>query len=409
MLIHCGNQPRHNLILVLVLTLLLAACSQSHKPVHTHTNDFGFAEIVSFDTVVAEGAIHIVVAGQRAGSDTTSIHYSYSTNGGRSWAAPVRIDHGLPEPYGMHLGNGVQLAVSGATRVAAWPTKGTGYMGSGPLVTAVSTDAGAHWHPGPSPADGGGTAGHGFADMVADAQGNIHIIWLDSRNGHQALYHAVFTDGGHWRTDRNIDAATCQCCWNTLAARPDGGVVALYRDAQPRDMALAVSGPGTDGWDQRGRVGTFNWYIQACPHAGGGLAITPKGIHAVVYTGKPGMAGLYHLFSADGGRHWRGPTQLAGPKGTAAALAAHDHGRLATVWISHGRAGSAIMLAQSLNGGRSWSQRRLAGTSVRHGTRPRIVATAAGWTALWITAADHGASLAMARFTPDQSHRDGAH
>lgn len=390
------HRHRTKYMLFVLLAVLLAACSQPHVTIHKHA--FGFAEVINFDTVMDEGAVHLLIAGQRPGSDTTTLGYTYSTDGGETWAPMVELGQAQPEPYGMHLGNGVQLAVAGQHLVAAWPTAGSGYMGSGPLVTAISTDGGKHWEPGPNPADDGSTIGHGFADMVADKQGNIHIVWLDSRTGQQALYHSVSFDGGaHWQPNDTIDAATCECCWNTLAARPNGGVAVLYRNIEPRDMALAVTSSAKGGWQRRGRVGKFDWRIAACPHAGGALVITKRGIHAAVYTGKPGAAGLYHLFSADGGRHWRGPTQMAGANGSAVDLAASPGGGLAAVWISHGENDRSVMLARSTDGGRSWDQQLLAGTLVRAGSRPRIQPTATGWLLLWITPTENGAVLATAR------------
>lgn len=380
--------------LSLALLWILVACGP--EPIAVQGQAFGFAEIASFDTAVGDGAIHLLMAGRLPGAETTTIRYSYSTDGGSTWAPAVRVDAGAPPPDGLHLGNDVQLAVSAKRRVAVWPTAGTGYMGSGPLATAISTDGGAHWRPGPNPADDGSTDGHGFAGMVADAKGRIHIVWLDNRSGHQALYHTVSVDGGaHWRANVSIDNATCQCCANTLAPRPDGGVAVLYRNMDPRDMALAISSPESDGWRQRGVVGDFNWHIDACPHAGGDLAFTERGLHAVVYTGKPEVAGLYYLFSADGGAHWQAPLPLAGAEAGSFSFAGRGQGNLAVVWTTPGETGRTLAAATSRDGGRHWHKHRLA-VHIRHGTRPRLLPTTDGWRLAWIRPAEQGGGLALA-------------
>lgn len=395
------RQHHHSAKLLLSLALTVAvsltACSEQQPAVQKHT--FGLAEVISFDTAIDDDTVYLLIAGKKSpDADTIILRYSHSADGGQTWAPAVTLGQQQPEPYGLHIGNGVQLAVTGKLAMAAWPSAGTGYMGSGPLITAISTDAGAHWIPGSNPADDGNTRGHGFADVIADAQGNMHIVWLDSRNGQQALYAAMAGDAStHWTANENIDAATCECCWNTLTALTDGGVAVLYRDIDPRDMALAVITPGGSGWQQRGRVGHFNWHFPGCPHAGGALEATSQGLHAIVYTGKTGAAGLYHLFSADAGKHWRGPTQLSGPEGSRADLASGPNNRLAAVWADRGDGGTRVALAQSADGGQHWQRQPMPEISIRSGTRPRIEQTVAGWAVLWITPTNNGSALVSAQ------------
>ena len=88
----------------------------------------------------------------------------------------------------------------------------------------------------------------------------------------------------------------------------------LYRDKDPRDMALAVSEDGGVTWDRLGHVGAFGRGFDGCPHVGGGLGVTFAGseqlLHAVVWTGKEADAGVHALSSGDGGRNWTAPQRL---------------------------------------------------------------------------------------------------
>ena len=54
--------------------------------------------------------------------------------------------------------------------VAVWTALGSGYGDSGPLVTAVSKNAGKTWQPGGNPADDGSTAGHAYTEILAGPQ-----------------------------------------------------------------------------------------------------------------------------------------------------------------------------------------------------------------------------------------------
>ncbi|MDN5940097.1 MAG: glycoside hydrolase, partial [Salinisphaera sp.] len=277
-----------------------------------------------------------------------------------------------PSPYGLGRGKDVQIAAARKQLVAVWPTAGQGWGGTGPLASAWSQDAGQHWQPGPPPAPGF-AGGEGYAAIKADAKGRFHLVWLDSRNGKQALYSAQSDDGGqNWGDPLAIDAASCECCTNELAVSPGGKMLVLYRDIEPRDMALAELAGGQK-WQRRAAVGDFNWHFDGCPEAGGNLAVADGMLHALIWTGKPGAAGVYHLASVDGGHSWSRPQWLADVGSHHLALAARNKGHLATAWGESN--GGDVVVAVSNDGGENWSRReRFADSS-----HPRLLATPTGW------------------------------
>lgn len=350
---------------------LLLGCDSRQAEISRHL--FGFESIVSFDLEQRDGRAHLLVAGSTDGR--THIHYTWSDDGGRSWATPVAVDADAPTPHGLGHGSDVQIAASGDRLVAVWPAAGDGWGGNGPLASALSVDGGKHWQPGPRPASGFG-GGQGYADVTLGATGDFHLVWLDSRNGEQALYHAQSADGGeHWTAPGSIDGATCFCCSNELALAADGDLLALFRDAQPRDMFLTRLADDAT-WQRRGVVGDFGWEFNGCPEVGGSLVATRDGLHALVWTGKEGAAGVYHLASANKGKTWSEPQRLAGPGSRNLALAASDAKHLAAAWKMTTDNASGVALALSEDGGKTWAEREALFTGDSH---PRLVATDGGW------------------------------
>lgn len=360
---------------------VVAGCGNSAPDTQVHR--FGFERIVSFDVVRNDGRIHLLVAGVSEGR--TRLRYTHSADGGRHWAPPVPVGVGAASPQNLGHGNDVQIAAAGARLVAVWPTAGEGWGGTGPLVSAVSRDGGQHWQPGPRPARGF-AGGQGYAAIKADAGDVFHLVWLDSRNGEQALYYARSKNGGqHWSGPVNVDEATCFCCSNEIALPPGDAVLVLYRDADPRDMVLAQR---TDAgkWQRRAPAGDFNWHFEGCPHVGGKLAVASGRLHALVWTGKPGAAGVYHLISHNQGRSWSAPQRLAGARSHHIALSARGEDKLAAAWKAsgHGDAHAGVVVAVSQDGGEHWSQSDHVFANSAH---PRLVPTESGW--LLIMRHDH--------------------
>ncbi len=392
----------------LMLCLILLACATAHgaddKPKHDHRAGSG---VVSLDVYADRNRIHLLVATREA-EKPPELQYQRSDDGGETWSAPMTIGVGQPPPEPAHRGMDAQIAASGEHIVAVWTTEGTeDRFGRGPMACAYSTDGGKTWSAGPNPADDGKASGHAFVDVAADADGTFHVVWLDNRGADtgKGLRYARSKDGGaSWSANVTIDPATCECCWNTIATAPGGKVFVLYRDREPRDMAIASSDDGGQTWGKPVTVGRFGWNINGCPHVGGGLSILPTAngtiLYSVVWTAKDETAhGDYVLSSADGGKTWNEPTRLGGPQSWHPDIAC-DGTSIIAVWDAYADGGTAVFASTSRDAGKTWdASKRLNpdGTTADH---PRIICTRQGFRALWTEQAPGKSVTWVARRLP---------
>ena len=220
--------------------------------------------------------VDVLWAAPREPMHAYDLFHARSLDGGRSFGAATRIGADWAAVHAPHRGTDPQIAAAGDRVVAVWTSPGTSKWGTGPLAVAVSNDGGRTWSRGGNPADDNSTDGHGFIDVAADPAGGFHAVWLDGRDGDSGLRVASSADGVVWRANANVDAVTCQCCWNDLAVLGPGRLAVLYRDRDPRDMAVAVSEDGARSWERRGTAGAFGWKVDGCPHVGGGLAVSRR-------------------------------------------------------------------------------------------------------------------------------------
>lgn len=348
---------------------------------HEHGDKSG--GVKSLDVCLTKGKQHLLIGEGGAKEDQTRLLYLSSTDDGRTWSEPVQVNTEMPAPHGIARGADAQIAAAGNHLVAVWQTAGGDAYGGGPMATALSSDGGKTWRAGPKPADDSLNIGHGYIDITADERGTFHLVWLDSRNGKQGLYYARSDDGGeHWSKNVTIDPRTCECCWNAIAAH-DNKLFVLYRQPDPRDMALAVSDDNGSSWRKASTVGAFDWHFNGCPEVGGALAFTPNKSFAVTWTGKPDVAGVYAWQSTDGGASWT--SRKLGSFATRNPDIAASGNELAAVWDENGR---EIVAAVSTDFGNTWKTQRIA--EVEEGANhPRILGAANGFRVFW-TQSDAG-------------------
>lgn len=384
-----------------IAAFALAACEGASPPspslteIRLGTAELGLADVASFDLYRDGGSIHLLAAGAPPDGEAPELRYIRSDDGGENWTAPTTPATHQAAPTKSHRGNDVQIAAHGAQLVALWATDGSGFQGSGPFVSAISSDGGQSWRAGPNPAADGNDGGHGFADLIAAENGAFHLAWLDSygivtnergiaevassdqAGGQQGLMAARSEDGGaSWIMHRRVDDVTCECCWNSFA-RSGEGIHLLYRDKDPRDMALASLDADT-GWRTKGIVGDFGWQFEGCPHVGGALAAGDGALTALVWTGHAERIGLYALSRDRGDADWSSPVALGDDSARHSDLALLSNGRAVAVWDQNGESGRRILLsAQSLEDG-GWSPATPLPGASGSVTHPRIVAAAGG-------------------------------
>jgi hypothetical protein len=308
-----------------------------------------------------------------------------SRDGGATWSAPVPIEPSRGGLSGASRGVDPQIAASGQTLVVLWMGKGQSSRGNGLMDGARSRDGGLTWVALGRIDDTPRAVSQAFIDVVADRQGRFHAVWLDSRDGGQGLRVSSSTDEGQtWSAATTIDARTCECCWNTVAESGDSGLVVLYRDKDPRDMALTRSTDGGRTWTRTGAVGAFGWAFDGCPHVGGALAPgrLPGGLHALVWTGHDERRGAHAVHSADGGVSWGEPVRVGPPDAWHVDLMrAAD--RLVAAYDVNRSGDPHVAWAESRDDGRTWTDRgRLSAPGAR-ASHPKIVAGARRVTVMW--------------------------
>lgn len=109
---------------------------------------------------------------------------------------------------------------------------------------------------------------HGFASLLGRTKGGFDAVWLDGRytvaKAPMTIHTASFDVQGKRQSERSLDNRTCECCSTDLASRPDGGLIAVWRDRSEkeiRDISYSIR-PGLHGdWSEPRLLHRDNWYM----------------------------------------------------------------------------------------------------------------------------------------------------
>ena len=342
-------------------------------------------------------AIHLLVGTGKKGNPSIALWHLRSSDAGASWSKPIRINTDADRLSAHHPGENPQIVAAGNRVFVAWtaPRTNAGGRGRGGLIRiATSDDGGATWQSGVTPYEN--AAGSQTFMKLAVHSANIHMAWLDSREGRQSLRYGRSTDSGvSWAGDTQLAARTCECCWNNMAVTAQS-VSVMFRGDQPRDMML-ISQRADGSWQAPAAIGNFDWRVNACPHVGGGMVAEGSTVHSVVWTGKDNMSGLHYLGSTDAGATWSVARRLGTVDANHPDLTRSRDGTLIAIWDEAGFRASTIMQSSSSDAGATWTAAtKISASGGMMATMPRVVATQQGVATLWFEGfPNQGASLVV--------------
>jgi len=306
------------------------------------------------------------------------VYVQSSTDKGQNFSAPVMVN-ATAEKVTAKGENRPKIKLDANGNIYISWALSLGEHHAGYIRFSRSTDGGKSFSAPVTVNDNLEVIGHSFDSMAIGQKGEIFIAWLDSRDNAAAkkagqafegssLYYTWSNDGGKsFYPNKRIAAHVCQCCRLQTAIAKDNTPVITWRhifDGGIRDHALVKFTDWNTPSDDMQRVGQENWKIDACPHHGPGLAISDTDVyHEVWFSNADTKKGLFYAYSTDAGKHFSEPMNFGG------AGASHPHvqtlgQQVAIVWEEFDGKNNTLQLIKSSDAGKTW-------------TKPEVIAQAA--------------------------------
>jgi hypothetical protein len=385
--------------LVLCFATLVLGGAAAAQQAHDHAHDHGMSAFsrdareafTATPAFAADGTLWVA----RGLADRVVV--SRSRDLGKSFEPDVSVS---PQPLNMDWGpdSRPQIAIGkdGSLLVSYAIFQDKKFNGR--VFTTRSTDGG-HSFAAAVPITPDSTSQRFQATAVAP-DGRVFAAWLDKRNAAPAiasgkpypgaaLAYAWADRGGAFGSTGLAFDNTCECCRLAVAFTPAGTPAVMFRNVFPgsvRDHAVVTF--GTDGKPgPMRRVSVDDWKIDACPHHGPSLSISPNGsYHAAWFTNGSAREGLFYARADDATAPFGAPRALssvdrqpARPFVLATAAAVH------LVWKEFDGEKTTVMWQVSTDDGRSWTKPSVAAETADASDHPLLIARGSQVYLSWLT------------------------
>jgi hypothetical protein len=354
------------LISPMLILLFAAAAAQAHEGTRGDADALGASAAMAPD-----GRIWV------ASAHDGHVLLRHSIDAAHTLGDPVVVN-AQAEPVAASAENRPKLALGPRGEIYVSWTSPLPRPYTGRIRFARSLDGGAHFSAPITVHHDRAEITHRFDALAVDAAGRVLVLWIDKRDLEAAraagepyrgaaVYYAWSGDrGASFAMERKLADHSCECCRIAVAAAPDGGIGAMWREIYGdnlRDHAFAML-HADHAAPAPARVTFTQWHIEGCPEQGPGLAIAADGTrHAVWFSAADDRPTIWYGRIAPGVE----PAHRIAVAGSGAAHAAIGVAG-AHVWIAWNRiAGAkvALMLRRSDDAGAHFgSARELARSNV---------------------------------------------
>ena len=233
--------------------------------------------------------------------------------------------------------------------------------------------------------------GHSFNEMLVTEEGDISIVWLDSRHSYQLRKQGKKTNGSalylgkanYRKGDKNFSNEqlannTCVCCRIAMNYNNHGEIAVFWRHIYGdniREFALMTLGQGDSKQSTPYQISYDRWKINGCPHQGGAISINENNRYHLVWfnQGEVGK-GIFYASSDDQGKSLTKPLSV----GMQSAQAAHPHmktngNRIDIVWTQFTGTEHELWHQYSNDNGKSFTQAAVIAKAFNGSDRPFII------------------------------------
>lgn len=217
-----------------------------------------------------------------------TIYFARSRDAGRSFGDPVRIATVAKMDLGRH--RGPRIAVSGNKIVVSAVVTDEAQGIKGDLLAWISSDGGRSWSAPVRINDVPRAAEEGLHDLTSDGNNLLFATWLDHRalqakqpGAGPQLYGATSSDGGKsWKNVlvyKSPSGSICSCCHPNALIASGENIEVMFRNALQgdRDEYLIESHDRGTTFGAAHKLGNGTWPLEACPMDGGGIASGANG------------------------------------------------------------------------------------------------------------------------------------
>jgi hypothetical protein len=314
--------------------------------------------------------------GEHSHRSSTDLYFSRSTDAGRSWSEPVRVNDQPGAVWGFAVSK-PRIAVSDAGTVHVFfPANEVSSATGLDVVTAQytrSTDGGKSFEPARTVntlpdanrmelLGEGLSASFSFGTLGISPDGTVVAAWQDiiemEDQGSGADVHvAVSTDDGETWTEERVAIATnavCPCCQLTMTFNgPEMllGYRKIYADG--RDSTVARARNAASPISAEARLPFAAWDIDGCPLKPTEMAVDGDWVFAAAYTAGEAEPGVYFSRSSNRGASFEGSFRVhpGAAYSDAPEMTVAPDGRIRLVWQAKVDGPRRLFTAESLDHG----------------------------------------------------------
>lgn len=311
---------------------------------------------------------HVALVWVEEDKDGRSVLFARSAAPGGPLGTPVPINHPEEIPYWRQ--EAPALVAQGQDVFVTWALTHPKLTPQQPLATELrlsrSTDGGRTFQPSVLVNDDPGVIQHTFDALHRDAEGRLHLSWIDGREGKKepGTYVARSLDHGRTVTKNvRVDEGTCVCCRTAVTSGPKDLVYVAWRkifEGNVRETVVARSIDGGGTFEAPVIVGHDNWVFPACPHRPASMGVDGQGrLYVVWYTeGADETPAIYIAWSDDQGRTFSEKRKLNVARNTFPdhpQIAVDQQGRVVVIWEEQAPVKRDVVVSVSTDRGETFS------------------------------------------------------